>query len=140
MKKVIVLFLFFGLLSQDAMACGKKKIKFKKGKFEQVLEYAQKKNKIVFIDFWADWCAPCKRMDKTVLNDKEVIAFFNKNFVNFKLDAESADAIIPKINYDVRSLPAYVWVRPNGEVLVNYKGTTTKTNFLRLAKSAVSLK
>lgn len=143
MKNLILAALI--LLSLNACVSAKKtnankEIKFSKSLFEQTLTKAQEQDKIVFIDFWASWCGPCKRMDAEVLSDTELVSFFNKNFINIKLDAESEDAILPKINYDIRSLPAYVWVLPNGNMVHSYKGTTTIENFMRQAKIALSKK
>jgi len=113
------------------------KMKFQKGKFEEVLAMAKEQDKILFIDFWASWCGPCKRMDAEVLSDKELVAFFDKNFISIKLDADSEDAIIPKINYDVRSIPAYIWVDGDGNMVYHYRGTTTISNFIQLGKNAL---
>ena len=108
--------------------------------FEKALEVAKEQNKIVFVDFWASWCGPCRSMDAEVLSDPELAKFFNENFINYKIDADSEEAIIPKINYDVRSLPTYVWVNGNGEMIHIYKGTTTISNFIAQAKMAISKK
>lgn len=143
MKNIIIVIAL--LLTLNACVSGKKAsstkgIKFSTSLFEQTLAIAQEEDKIVFVDFWASWCGPCKVMDAEVLSDPEVIDFFNKNFISIKIDAESEDAILPKINYDVRSLPTYVWVLPNGEMIHKYKGQTTLDNFMKQAKIALSKK
>lgn len=115
-------------------------IKFSKPGFEKALEVAKEQNKIVFVDFWASWCGPCRSMDAEVLSDPELAKFFNENFINYKIDADSEESILPKINYDVRSLPTYVWVNGNGEMIHIYKGTTTISNFIAQAKMAISKK
>ena len=49
--------------------------------------------KMVFIDFWADWCGVCKRMDRYVFSKPEVMARLNEEFYAVKMDAETTDTI-----------------------------------------------
>lgn len=140
-----IFFAIFLLIALSSCVSGKKSrkskgIQFSKTLFEQSLTLAKEEDKIIFIDFWASWCGPCRAMDADVLSDPELAAFFNKNFINIKMDAESEDAILPKINYDVRSLPTYVWVLPDGQMVHSYKGTTTIDNFMKQARIALSKK
>jgi thioredoxin-related protein len=58
-------------------------------------------------------------------------------FKNIKIDADSEDAILPKINYDVRSIPAYIWVDGDGNMVYEYRGTTTIQNFMILGENAL---
>lgn len=45
-------------------------IQFEKGTFKQALQKAKKENKLLFIDGYADWCAPCKKMEKTCFSGR----------------------------------------------------------------------
>ncbi|WP_228413983.1 thioredoxin family protein [Chryseobacterium sp. CH21] len=59
MKKLIVLLLItFGACTY---AQG---IKFEESKFADILIKAKNENKLVFIDAYTTWCAPCKLMAK----------------------------------------------------------------------------
>ena len=61
---------------------------FRSISFDEALKVAAKENKLVFIDFYTDWCGPCKKMAKDVFPQKMVGDFMNAKFVNLKLNAE----------------------------------------------------
>ena len=61
-------------------------------------------------------------------------------FINYKINADDELALIPKIDYQITSLPTYVWIMPNGEMLHFYKGTCTPGIFMMQAKKAIYLK
>ena len=61
--------------------------------FEQLEDSLGVKPKKVFIDFYADWCAYCKKMDKTAFKNADVIAKLNDGYYAVKMDAESRDTI-----------------------------------------------
>jgi len=59
---------------------------------------AVKKNETVkkklLIDVYTDWCGWCKRMDASTYQNKQAVAYINKNFYPVKLDAEMSDSIV----------------------------------------------
>lgn len=62
MKKTLLLvaalFYFVGLNAQGVI--------FEKGTWKEVLEKANRENKIIFVDIYTSWCGPCKNVAKTV--------------------------------------------------------------------------
>lgn len=103
-----------------------------------VLEKAEREGKIVFIDFYTTWCQPCKMMDQDVFPNKEIANFFNKNFINFKVNAEKGNGSNIAALYDVKAYPTLVWIDAKGRVLEKTEGGTYHTKLRQLAENALA--
>ena len=84
MKTILVIVLIF-IGGIQAFGQG---IEFFKGDYNAALEKAKQEGKMLFVDFYADWCGPCKMMAKDVFPQKQVGDYFNAKFVCLKLNAE----------------------------------------------------
>lgn len=62
--------------------------------FEQLEVKLKEEPKPVFIYFYADWCAYCKKMDRHAFKDEEVIQLLSENFYAVKMNAETKDKIV----------------------------------------------
>lgn len=60
---------------------------------EEAQELAKESPKPVFMDFTADWCGWCKKMDKTTFGEPEVVKLLNEKFYSVKVDYESKEPI-----------------------------------------------
>src|SRR5690242_11809402 len=56
--------------------------------WQQVKEKAKKENKYIFVDCYATWCKPCKKMDKEVYIVDSVGAYLNERFISVKLQMD----------------------------------------------------
>lgn len=106
-------------------------------KFEDVLLKARANNKLVFVEFYADWCAPCKLMEKEVFSDKTVGEYFNKNFVNVKVDTESRNGPDIAGIFQVNALPTLLFLDDIGKVIERREGTMFQEELIKLAESAL---
>lgn len=97
------------------------------------LETAQKvaiaSNKLILVDFWADWCGPCKKMDRDVWNEEEVKTIM-ENYVPLRVDFDTQQQLVNQ--YGVRGIPFVVIMDANGKVLHNNLGYTDKNQTLRV--------
>lgn len=71
----------------------------------------QTKNKVVLVDFWAEWCAPC-RMMAPVLNDVAA-ELSGKSYVG-KVNIEQYQSLAQK--FKVRSIPTLILFKDGKEI------------------------
>ena len=121
---------YFGLSAQG--------IEFYTGGWEQALERAAKEKKIIFVDAYASWCGPCKRMAKNVFTQSSVGDFYNANFINLKLDMEKAEASAFKKLFPVRSFPTLFYIDYNGELVLQVVGGQSVEGFIDIGKKAMA--
>lgn len=103
-----------------------------------LLDQARQEGKIVFVDFYATWCGPCKAMDRNVFSDKRIGDYFNDNFISYKVDADGEGSHIAAI-YNIKNLPTLLFLDTEGEVLARRNSAAGITELESLARRAQQL-
>lgn len=138
--KQIRIFLFALLctvLALPAMAQEGKGIQFFKGTFAQALAKAKSEGKPLFVDFYAVWCGPCKKMEKQIFTQPEVGEYFNKHFVAIQLDAEKSENVDVAKTYKVEAFPTLGIFDGEGKALSINVGYMNAQELMAMAKTAV---
>jgi thioredoxin 1 len=73
------------------------------------------------VDFYAEWCAPCKAIAPMISTLKEE---YNGKINVVKIDVDSNPQLA--IEYNIRSIPTLMFFK-NGNVIDTIKGTATKS-------------
>lgn len=132
MKKIVSIL----LLTVIALSV-KAQTQFRDLSFEEALATAAKEKKQVFIDFYTDWCGPCKNMAKNVFPQVSVGNYMNKNFVCVKYNAEKEGKELAK-TYNVTAYPTFIIVDTQKKVLLEIKGAMDGEKFINKIKSGLN--
>ena len=109
-------------------------IKFEQGTWEEVLAKAKKENKVLFVDVFTSWCAPCKMVAKTVFPQEKVGNYYNQHFINYQLDGEKGDGPAVVKKYGIKGYPTFLYLDGEGRLLYCFSGAKDVKGFLEEAE------
>ena len=84
-----------------------------------------KSDRPVMVDFWADWCGPCKQIAPII---EELAQTYGDKVTFVKMDT-NANPVTPANNY-VLGLPT-IQVYAGGELVKAFKGAKTKSALIK---------
>jgi len=129
---LITLFLSTFFLGMNAQG-----IEFYDGNYKDALKMADEKGKLVFVDAYAVWCGPCKKMAATTFKEAAVGDFFNENFINLKIDMEKGQGLDFRNKYPVSAYPTLLFLNGDGDVVHKAVGGKDSNALLQLAQMAM---
>jgi len=107
-------------------------VKYFQGSFDNAKSKAGEEGKLFFVEFYADWCTPCKWMDKTTFRNENVVNILNNNYVALKMDIESTEGSLLKHQYSVRMLPTILIFNSEGEIVERVEKTLSSDSMVSL--------
>ncbi len=121
------------------------------GNYQEELKTAQQEGKsAIFMFFMMEECPFCDRMEKTILSQSDVQAYFKEHFATFIFDIEGDVEVvdfhgktkkqreIAEKDFRVRATPVMMFFDLNGKQIAKYTGATKdKEEFLRYGRFIV---
>jgi thiol:disulfide interchange protein len=107
------------------------------------LALSKKENKPVMIDFVADWCAPCKEMDKLTFGDEKVIRKA-QSFIPIRINIDNQKEVAAKYNglaraYGGDGIPNILFLSGDGTKLKQFIGFKTTQQLIEAMNFVLNL-
>lgn len=83
---------------------------------------------VKLLDFWAEWCAPCKIMNPMIDEIEKEVAGIEIERINVDEDQEKTQ------KYGVMSIPTYI-IEKDGKEVGRKIGVTSKSDLVKLLQS-----
>ena len=112
-------------------------IAFRVLSFSEALKRAEVEDKLLFVDCFTTWCGPCKRLSKVVFKDSLVADYFNRHFVNLKMDMEKGEGVELRKKYGVHAYLTLLFINSSGEVVYRLVGAEDAPELLKKVKLGV---
>ena len=135
MKNVLIIFLCL-IFSNDLMkAEGVSFLEFERGVYERARVKAAEEGKLLFIDFYAKWCTPCKWMDETTFIDPNVVKVLDEKYVSIKVDIDEMEGFELKSKFDIRYLPTMLIFNSEGKMVERIEETLSPSKMKNILDS-----
>ena len=125
-------FMAFTLGATDAPTKGK--VEFFNGSVISAKEKAFSEQKQYFLEFYADWCKPCKWMDENTYSNKNLAEYINENYVAVKVNIDDFDGHALKQKYNVQYLPTIIVFDAEGNLLAKHEKSMNASKLLKTLK------
>jgi thioredoxin len=112
-------------------------IQFHKGDWQEALNLAQSENKLIFLDIYATWCGPCKRLKSKTFSDSDVGTYYNNNFINVALNGEEGEGALLARKFNIRGYPSLLYIDHEGKVVFGTAGYHNTKSFIDLGKTVM---
>jgi thioredoxin 1 len=126
------------IVKGDATEIG---IQFFDGTWSEALASAKKSKKFIFLDAYASWCGPCKRMTAYTFTDAAVGTYFNEHFVSYKMDMEKhTEGPRLSTKYGLQAYPTLYFVDSDENIVHQTLGYMEPAQLISAGEAAVAKK
>jgi hypothetical protein len=92
----------------------------------------------IFVDCYKEWSQPNKHMIDEVLSRSEAGSYFNKNFINIRINMEKGDGPLLEKKYAIRVYPTYLILDSYGNEIGRVIGGGKLQSFINKVEKAKS--
>jgi thiol:disulfide interchange protein len=113
----------------EARKPGSAKLAWASG-WDDAFDRAKRDNRVVMVEFYADWCVWCQRMESTTFTDPGVVGLLADRAVPVKIDGEREGKILAR-KYRVDGYPTIVFLTADERELGRVPGYLAAEEFVQ---------
>ena len=132
MKQITPLFLItlFILMISN---CSSEKIPWADSTLNEAIQLSN--DKLIMIDFYADWCSPCQQLDQNTFSDSTVIEYCKNNFINLKINTDTEYGYEVYNEFNVNALPMILFIDSGKHIVGKIEGYYGPLEYLNKIKN-----
>ena len=100
--------------------------------YDEGIALGKTSGKKIMLNFYADWCGYCKKMEREIFSKNDAADFINLNFVPIKVNSDNEKQLAQA--YSVRGLPTTWFLDQGGENIQSLPGYVPKETFISYLK------
>jgi thioredoxin-related protein len=127
-KSVFLIILFLGFLSNDEIKASN--ANYSHTIMEDMIKKAGEEGKMILLEFYADWCAPCKWMQETVFQDQEIKSLLSNSYITKLVNIDDIDGFELKNLYEVQVLPTILIFNTTGKMIERIEKTIATSELI----------
>jgi tetratricopeptide (TPR) repeat protein len=128
MKKTFICLFIFSTI-------GFSQVQFTRLTLDSAEVLAGSQNKNIMIDYYTDWCVPCKELEKYVFDDSAISGFINQHYVSVKVNAESRYGNIVGEKLELqKAYPTVIFLKSSGKEIDRIVGTLNPDDYFQRIK------
>jgi thioredoxin-related protein len=131
LKVVILLTIFCGEIAAQSG------VKFRELSFNEALKTSAREKRPVFLHGYATWCHYCEYMRDSVYTNPAVGEFFNKNFINIKMDLEKEGKQLNASSIRATSFPVLIVYDSTGKTMHRLAGKKDAQDLIAFGQDAL---
>lgn len=116
----------------------KEGIQFQRENWESALAAAKLENKAVFLNIYAAWCAPCRRLKAKSFSNQVVGQFYNTSFINVSLYGESERGRQLMKKYRMPGFPSLLFLDGNGNIISRKAGFFAPEELFQMGNEVIN--
>jgi len=104
------------------------------------IKKAKAEQKFIFVDAYAKWCGPCKKLKSTTFKNKQAADLFNKNFINLSIDMEKGDGPNLAGQWEINEYPTLLVLDTRGQIIFRSVGYLDADELINFGQQALKNK